>query len=207
MNAIHQFHVRLAQGLCLLVAPALMAVSTFLWEGGEYGVYGGMVINISTLFWIPALAGLFGLLADEMPRYAIWGWVVVLYGCVGGFNFGFEGMYTALFHILQETMLATAAEYPLPFNLTLWLPGPIFPLSLAVLSFWLVRKRATPVWTGVLLGVSALLFPASRIPRIEWIAHAVDLLMLVPCAYLSRSLWPGARREFTNSEGEIYDKS
>ena len=54
--------------------PAFFATSTWVDTSGrvEYGVIGGAIITIATVFWIPALIGLFDLLKETMPRYATW---------------------------------------------------------------------------------------------------------------------------------------
>ncbi|GAB4060759.1 response regulator transcription factor [Catellatospora paridis] len=67
-------------------------------------------------------------------------------------------------------------------GLLLWWIGPLFPLTLFALGAGLIRSRQLPVVVGLLMCAGAILFPASRIPRIEWIAHIVDLLLLVPFA-------------------------
>jgi hypothetical protein len=136
------------------------------------------------VLWIPGLIGLFGLLCTKMPRYATLGLVVAIYGAVGGAAFSFEGLYTAAFAISQEQAIAIWSAQPLPFNLTLFWPGPLFPLSLLVLAINLTRTKTVPLWAGLLLALGAIAFPVSRIPRIEWIAHSVDLLLLIPAAYL-----------------------
>jgi hypothetical protein len=41
-----------------------------------------------------------------------------------------------------------------------------------------------PLWLGALLGIAAVAFPLSRIPRIEAIAHLVDGFMLIPTMYI-----------------------
>jgi hypothetical protein len=43
-----------------------------------------------------------------------------------------------------------------------------------------MRKNCIPLWTGILMGLGAIAFPVSRIPRIELIAHMADFLLAVP---------------------------
>ena len=61
-------------GVSLILAPLLLAISSFLWIDSEYGVTGGTVLVLSIVFWMPALICLFGIVKDKMP-------------CVGFINF------------------------------------------------------------------------------------------------------------------------
>ena len=44
--------------------------------------------------------------------------------------------------------------------------------------------RVVRAWAAVLLGLSGIAFPVSRIPRIEWLTHLTDALLLIPAVYL-----------------------
>jgi hypothetical protein len=46
-----------------------------------------------------------------------------------------------------------------------------------------------PVWTAVLIALAGVAFPVSRIPRLAIVAHAADLLMLVPMGYVALRKW------------------
>lgn len=172
----------------LILAPLLLGLSTFFWTHGEYGVTGGTVLAFSTVFWIGCFAVLFGLLRQSMPVYATVGFLVAVYGCVGGANFGLVGVFSEAFDISHQVYLQKAGEHSLGFNLLLFWPGPLFPLSLLVLGIQLARKRIIPGWAAAMVCLGALAFPASRIPRIEWIAHTADLLLAIPFCYLG---WQG----------------
>lgn len=169
-----------AGGLSLIAAPLLFAASTFFWKEGQYGVTGGTLINLSQVPWIIAFSVLFGKLKMEMPRYATVGLIVAIYGCLSGANFGFVGVYGEAFQIPHKTYLETLSHYSLSANLLLFWPGPLFPLSLLVLGIVLIRQKKVEVWLGILLCLGAIAFPLSRIPRIESIAHAVDVLLAIP---------------------------
>jgi hypothetical protein len=90
-----------------------------------------------------------------------------------------------MFNIPHQTMLTTLSQYPVLTNIIFWIGGPAFPISLLILGIVLARTHSVPIWVGVFIAVSGALFPASRIPRIEWIAHVVDFMMLLPLAYLA----------------------
>lgn len=175
-------------GISLILAPALFAASTFLWirSNGrvEYGAIGGTIVTLATVFWIPGFIGLFDLLKEKMPRYATWGLLVAIYGCIGGAAFGLEGLFAEALNIPHEARKEAWTRYPTAFNLTFFWPGPLFPLSLLVLGAALIRTKSVPGWSGILICVAAIAFPISRIPRIDLVAHAADILMLVPLVYI-----------------------
>ena len=168
----------------LIAAPFLSATGTFFWENGDFGVNGGTIGVISSLFWIPVFIGLFSLLRDKMPYYATIGLLIAIYGCIGGINFSSEGFYAAVLNISHEMSVQAFADHPWQTNLMLWWPGPLFPLSLLVLGINLTRSKSVSLWAGILLSLGAVAFPLSRIPRIDLIAHVVDILLFIPAAYL-----------------------
>jgi len=177
------------QAAALLLAPALFALSTFFWRDvdgrTEYGATGGALVALGSVFWIPAFQALFGLVEERMPRFAAWGWLVAVYGTFGGMAFGIEGLFAEAFGLPHDTRQTGWRQFPTPFNVTFFWPGPLFPLSLIGLGVVLFSTRATPRWIAVLLALAGLAFPASRIPRLALVAHAADLLMLVPLAYVA----------------------
>jgi hypothetical protein len=175
-------------GFALIIAPLLFAASTFFWVNGEYGVASATAGIISLFFWIPALTGLFGLLKNTMPRYATFGLWIAVFGCISGICFMFLGYLTTIFNIPHEEYLQKLNEYPFSSQLLLFATGPLFPLSLLVLGINLARKKKVASWIAVLLCIGAIAFPASRILRIEWVAHIADLLLLIPTAAIGFSL-------------------
>jgi hypothetical protein len=189
---------RTLYGLSLIVAPALFALSTFYWvqvdQRVEYGVIGGTIIVMATVFWIPAFIGLFDLVRQSLPRYSTWGLMVAIYGCMGGAAFGLEGVFAEAFRIPHSVRQEAWGQFPLMFNLTFFWPGPLFPLSLLVLGISLIRTRSIPRWSALLICVAALAFPVSRIPRIDLVAHAADFLLLVPLAFTGWGFLKGPPR-------------
>lgn len=177
-------------GVSMILGPLLLAASTFYWKDGEYGVNGGLLLSISLVFWIMVFIGLFDRLKKKMAAYAGWGLLLAIYGSVSGVCFAFMGVISEAFNIPHETFLATANKYSNAFNLLLFWPGPLFPLSLLVLGIVLWRNKIIPPWIGILLVLGAIAFPISRIPRIAWLAHVADLLLVVPVLFIGiRSLW------------------
>jgi len=173
------------EGFCLIVAPALFAASTFFWQNGEYGVEAAILIIFSMFFWIPALIGLFSLIKNEMPRFAVWGLWIAVFGCISGVCFAFLGYLATILNISHEQYLNSLSHYPVTSQILLFGSGPLFPLSIFVLGVNLMLKRSVPVLTGLLFCVAAMGFPLSRISRIEWMAHIADLAMLIPSAAIA----------------------
>jgi len=171
------------EGFCLIIAPLLFAGSTFLWQEGEYGVEAAILIIFSMFLWIPALTGLFSLLKNEMPRYAVWGLWIAVFGCISGVCFAFLGYLATVFNISHEQYLKSLSHYPVTSQLLLFGSGPLFPLSILVLGINLMLKRSVPAWISILFCLAAIAFPLSRMPRIAWIAHVADLALFIPsCA-------------------------
>src|SRR3954469_7893981 len=174
------------EGFCLIVAPVLFAASTFFWRNGEYGVEAAILIIFSMFFWIPALTGLFSMIKNETPRYAVWGLWIAVFGCISGVCFAFLGYLATIFNISHDQYLKLLSHYPVTSQVLLFGSGPLFPLSILVLAITLVLKRSVPVGIGILFCLAAIAFPLSRIPRVEWMAHIADLAMLVPSVAIAR---------------------
>jgi hypothetical protein len=76
-------------------------------------------------------------------------------------------------------------KYPATSQILLFASGPLFPLSVFVLGIMLIVKKAVQTWIAVLLCVGAILFPVSRIPRVEWLAHIADIIFFIPCCSIA----------------------
>ncbi len=170
---------------CLVAAPLLFGASTFFWNNGEYGTEAATLIVLSMFCWIPALKGLFGLVSHELPRYSVIGCWLAVFGCISGVCFAFLGYLTTIFGISHVQYLQSLSNYPATSQILPFASGPIFPLSLLVLGIILLVKRKLRFLNGLLFCAGALMFPVSRIPRIEWIAHIADLLILAPCVWIA----------------------
>lgn len=193
MDAVLQAERKL-YGVSLILAPLLLAVATFFWQDGAIGMVGGTIQVYAYLFWLPAMLGLLSLLRPTMPNFAVWGVLLVTWVCLAGNNFGMQGIYEASFGQAgaDEAQLAAAnGAMGVAGVLVLYLPGLLFPLTLVLLGILLWRKRAVSPILAVLLCVGALAFPASRIPRIDLIAHLADLLLLVAAGGIGWQLLQG----------------
>lgn len=190
---------RRLQAICLVLAPLTFTLSTFFWQNGEYTPEAATLIVVSMFLWIPALAGLFGKLKAHLPRYAVWGYWVAVWGCISGICFAMLGYLATVFAISHNSYLETLSRYSLSSQFLLFASGPIFPLSLLVLGINLLRTKNVTTAAGLLLCIGALAFPASRISRIEWVAHVADVLLLAACVMISTDLVRGQHE----SKGQI----
>ena len=171
-------------GASLVAAPLLSAASTFFWTDGEYGLDGGLLGILASVFWGLGFVGVFGLLRERYPVYAAAGLLVAMYGVIAGALFAFEDLHAAALGISHGRSTEALAQHPVHAALALWLPGPVYYLNLIVLAVALVRAGQIPRWTGGLIGLAGALYPMSRIPRVQLLAHAADLLLLIPMVYL-----------------------
>lgn len=173
--------------LSLVLAPGIFAASSFFWlPDGSYGVTGGLLQMFADVFWLVLFFGIFERLKSAMPKYAAIGLVLSVYGCIcGGAAFAMQGIFLEVFHIDHHTMLTSLANYPVMTNIIFSSGGPAFPISLIILGIILSYKKLVPIWCGLLITLSGICFPVSRIPRIELVAHLADILMLLPLWYLA----------------------
>jgi hypothetical protein len=188
---------RVTAGVCLIVAPAVQALSTFFWDGHRQGLTTGALIVVATVCWITGIAAVFRLIEPRVPRYAAIGLPLAVYGFVGGAAFGVQGMNEELLGVSHDHAVRLLNEHPLAAFAAFWIAGPLFPVSLFVLGLVLARIRATPVATGLLISAGAVVFPLSRVPRAVVVAHLADLLLLVAFAHLGLLLATGRLRDFS----------
>ncbi|MEZ5041955.1 MAG: hypothetical protein R2828_18810 [Saprospiraceae bacterium] len=165
---------------CLLLAPLLIAIAQFFWHDGMVSATAGTIQVVAFTCWILAFQGMFHPLKTDLPRYAVIGFAVAVYACIGGNNFGVDGIYAEAMGL--ETLEANnqfVEKIGLPTAVYLFIPGTLFPLSLLTLGIQLLRKKKVSTLAGILLCIGAVCFPLSRIPRIDLLAHADNLLLLV----------------------------
>lgn len=79
---------------CLVAAPLLIAVAQFYWRDGMLTAQAGVLQVLSFTLWIFAFQAMSHQLKNELPRYALFGFSVAVYACIGGNNFGVDGIYT-----------------------------------------------------------------------------------------------------------------
>jgi len=165
---------------CLVIGPLLFATSTFFWTDGRYGATGGTLVAISIPFWVYGITSLLDQMRTILPRYCATVLLLCLLGAVGGAAFGYQGFFEEVYGIDHDASLAALDQYPQQAAILLWWLGPLFPATLFALGAGLLKTRQQPPTVAILICAGAILFPLSRIPRAEWIAHIVDLLLITP---------------------------
>ena len=173
------------ESFALILAPLFFAASTFYWHNGEYDTTSATLMIISLFFWLPAFRALFNVTVNKLPLYSIWGLWIAYFGCISGVCFAFVGYMTTVLNVTHKEYLEELNNYPFTSQILLFASGPIFPLSISLLGIQMLRKRVVPPGIAILFCVAGIAFPLSRIPRIEFVAHIADLLLLTPCLYVS----------------------
>ncbi len=175
--------------LSLIVGPVLLAVSTFFWSDGRYGVTGGLLVAAAAVAWSYGMLGAWEVVADRMPAFGAVGILATLAGVLGGTTFGLQGLFEAIYEVSPERSLAEIAAHPVAEFLVYWIAGPAAPLAFALLGIATWIAQVCPRWISVLLVLGGLAFPASRITRAEFVAHGADLLLLVGLVALGTYLF------------------
>lgn len=189
--------IKRLQAVALFLGPITFAASPFFWNDGHYGVTGGMLIALSMVPWVYGFLGEYDRLRVQIPNISgIW-LIVLLAGMFGTISFGLQGFFEESLGVVNRIALSSFSEYPPQSLLVLWLPGPVFPLALFVFGLMIGWTRASPRWTAVFICVAAIAFPAGRVLRVDWVAYLADLLLVLPFSYLAWHAWrrAGARSE------------
>jgi hypothetical protein len=169
--------------LYLFLAPALLLASTIaytLGAGFNADATGGVIQVYAFAAFFPVTLGFARWAAIASPRLSVALTIVAALGAAGGVAYGMDSIHTAQTGVSLE-------EFGSFGPLALQVPGIMFPLSLLGIAITLVRLGAQPRWSGVLLALVAVLFPASRIPGIEGLGIVSDLLLILALYPLGRS--------------------
>lgn len=115
----------------------------------SFGLMGSMVLPEepswpSLVFWILTFVFLFAKLKEGLLQYAGIGLPLAIYGCIWWCELRAVDVFLSAFGIAHDIYLGIASAPSLSFNLLLFWPGPLFPLSLLVLGINLSRKKAIP---------------------------------------------------------------
>lgn len=187
-NPASRFQIRL-WATCTVLAPLLIAIAQFFWKDGMVTARAGILQVLAFTCWIPAFQGMYHLIRPTMPRFAAIGFALAAYACIGGNNFGVDGIYNEAMGI-TSLEAANQLHQQLGFNavLYLFLPGGLFPLSLLAAGILLLRYRRISTAAGILLCIGAICFPLSRIPRIDLLAHLDNGILLIAHLLIARTL-------------------
>jgi hypothetical protein len=176
---------RVLAGACLVLGPALMGASTAFWQGSGQGATGGALVVVATGVWAYGLVTVLAGVSRKLPRYGAVATLVTVLGVVGGTAFGVQAIYEEALGMSHGRAIAALGAYPFAADVAFWWAGPMFPAALVMTGLGLLLARAVPKWVGVLVCVGGLAFPAAQITRVEWLASGVDLVLLVPFAFLA----------------------
>jgi hypothetical protein len=143
-------------------------------EGMNSGEVAGAVQVWAFIGFALAAVALTERMASVAPRARATLLALALAGVAGGVGYGVDAIQAALNDTTSiQEMDSVAASFALQ------VPGILFPLSFAAIGVALARTRSAPAWAAWLLVIGALLFPMSRIPDIEALAVAADVLLLL----------------------------
>jgi hypothetical protein len=159
----------------LFLAPALLLASTIaytLGSGFNADATGGAIQVYAFAAFIPVTLGFARWATIVSPRISTALTIVAALGVAGGIAYGMDSIHTA-------QVGASLEEFGLSGPLVLQIPGIMFPLSLLGIAMTLMRLGAQARWSGALLAVVAVLFPASRIPGIEGLGIVSDTLLIL----------------------------
>jgi hypothetical protein len=121
----------------------------------------------------------------KLPVYGALATLVTVLGVVGGTAFGVQAIYEEALGMSHGKAIEVLGQYPFAADVAFWGAGPMFPASLVLTGVGLLLARGAPRWVGTLVCLGGLAFPAAQITRVEWLASGVDLLLLVPFAFLA----------------------
>lgn len=184
--------------ISLLLAPLLLVIAQFFWKNGQIDDTSGALTNWSFVFWIFAFQGMFAMIKDRFPNYAILGFLIAAAACIAGSNFGAAGI------VLDAVDGEIKGDFGLGGVLSFYVPGILFPISLLVLSIQLRRVKKINIGLLLIFLLAAICFPISRIGRIEWLAYVDDFLLLITMAFIAREM---AKNNISAREREISNLS
>lgn len=173
----------------MIAAPLILAIAQFYWVDGVLTATAGALQVLSFLCWIFAFQGMFHHIRHAYPNYAVWGFCLAVYGCLAGNNFGVDGIYIDAYKVLVNDPTARfSAKTGGAALVAFFIPGILAPLSWFVLGALFLAHRKVPAWVAVLLMIAAVGFPLSRMPRIGWLAHLDNALLLISMVLIALRL-------------------
>ena len=181
-------------GVCLIVAPLLMIVSSFLEYQTDNLFAAGIIGVVAYTLFIPALQGVARLLRADAPHLSVVGGLIATIGGAGAVI-----MEAALLFEWAEREAGVPEQLMLA--ITDVVEGRIFPVviifsilfpgSLLALGIGLFRTNIVPKWTGILLALGAVIFPFGRILTMQSVTHLTELLLVGPLIWIGlRALIP-----------------
>ena len=184
-------------GVAAIAAPLLLLVSTVAFitqgEGINHGVLGGVVGVWSCFAFVIAFTGIVRMLEPRMPRYAPVLLCLSVIGFSSGIAFNLDGIYCGAgatevcnLAVVDGNAIVFFAFFP-------W--GWLTPLSMVLVGAALWRARVVPWWSGALLVLGGALFVASRPERIDALAIAADIVLVVALVSIGSAILKPVRTE------------
>ncbi len=179
--------------VAMILAPILLLLSTLAHSFGKglgEDATGGAIQVYAMVAFALAIVGLTSLLEPSLSRLSAVLTVTGLLGVAGGVGFGIDSIVFAS----NPTAAASELEGSTAAGLALFLPGTVFPLTLIVLGLALAKTGVVPRPAALALALGGLLFPLSRIPSIEALAVASDLMLITGLVPIGLAVWSTAHR-------------
>ncbi|MGD9529129.1 hypothetical protein [Pseudonocardia sp.] len=184
-------------GWAVILGPLLLLASTlaFLTEGGvNAGALGG-VIGVWSVFTLAiGFVGLHRLLEPLAPRAAPVVLAIGLIGFTAGAAFNLLAVVEAPPATAPVAFDAAVVNHG-PFVLLALLPwGWFAPLTFVLTGILLLRTGLAARWSALLMVVAGLLFLVGRPARIDAVALAADVALVVAMVPLGWAMVSAARR-------------
>lgn len=177
-------------GLATIAAPLLLLGSTIAYineDGINNGVVGGTIGVWSTIALVVAFAGLYRMIEERAPRVGPVFGSIALAGFTAGTAFNVQSMYLAAYEKDLLSDITAGAPGVSAIGFFAFLPwGWLGPVSFVATGILLWRTRTAPTWSAALLVLGGVLFVASRPERINLLAVACDItlvLALIPIGW------------------------
>lgn len=169
-----------------LLAPLFLVASQFFWIDGVLSSTAGALQILSFLFWIFAFQGMFEQIKDQYPNYAVFGFFLAVYGCLAGNNFGVDGIFIDAYkEIVNDPTAHFNAKQGPAALIAFFIPGALAPLNWLILGILFLIHKKIPSWAAIMLIIGGIGFPLSRIPRIDWLAHLDNAILLLSMVFIA----------------------
>ena len=174
-------------GVCLIVAPLLMIVSSFLEYQTDTLFAAGIIGVVAITLYIPALQGVARLLWTDAPRLSVVGSLIAAFGGAGSVIFEAALLFEWAEReagATEQLMLAITDVVEGRIFSVIIIISILFPGSLLVLGVGLFRTGIAPKWAGILLALGAITLPVGRILSVQLVAYLTDLLLIGPLVWI-----------------------
>jgi hypothetical protein len=183
--------------LCLLVSTVL-----FITDGGGIndGVLGGTVGVWSCVGMAIGSVGIFRVLEPRAPKAAPIAGAVALAGFTGGAAFNVQALFLATYdHDFLADVTEGSGSGNEWFGAFAFLPwGWMVPIGFVLIGWLVWRSGMAPAWVGGLFALGGVLFVTGRPARIDAIAVATDVILVLAFVAIAPTLVRAARSGVTS---------